>query len=238
VPGLVSLNGRRQASSDLGRALRRRRRRVVLSPAVPGVPGDRRGERRAGVRRDRRYLPQRGSGPAWAKFAAVCGFEAPADGAPHEPAGLEPPSAQESANGEGMLAHCLRLTTRYRPGLSALRAAAVGGVGWSASPPHRGRARQAARTPLVEFPGENGGLRRRTRAVRANIGQRTHGGRLALQPRRKACPPVTERDCPGRPCSSRHPGLEAHQGCGSSPWSGNTATRVAMIARSTRSAGS
>ena len=99
-----------------------------------------------------------GQGPAWAKFAAVCGFEAPADGARHEPAGLEPPSAQESANGEGMLAHCLRLTTRYRPGLSALRAAAVGGVGRSASPPHRGRARQAARTPLVEFPGENGGF--------------------------------------------------------------------------------
>ena len=37
------------------------------------------------------------------------------------------------------------------------------------------------------------------------------------------------------PC---HPGLEAGQGSGSSPSSGNTATRVAMIARSTRSAGS
>ena len=36
----------------------------------------------------------------------------------------------------------------------------------------------------------------------------------------------------------RHPSQEAPQGCGSSPWSGNTATRVAMIAWSTRSAGS
>ena len=99
-----------------------------------------------------------GQGPAGAKFAAVCGFEAPADGAPHEPAGLEPPSAQESANGERMLARCLRPTTRYRPGLSPLRPRRWEGVGRSASPPHRGRARQAARTPLVEFPGENGGF--------------------------------------------------------------------------------
>jgi hypothetical protein len=217
---------------------------VVLSPAVPGVPGHRRvNGARVCAAIDDVYDTYRsgGQGPVGAKFAGVCGFEAPADGAPHDP--VEPPSAQESAFGERMLARCLRPTTRYRPGLSALRAAAVGGRR-PVSLAHRTAAalvRQLGTPPLVEFPATMG-LRRRTRAVRANTAQRTRRGRLALQlalqPRRKAGPPVTERDCPGGPCRSRHPGLEGHQGCGSSPWSGNTAARVAMIARSTRSAGS
>jgi hypothetical protein len=64
-------------------------------------------------------------GPAWAKFLAVAGFDAPAGDAPHEPAGQEPPSAQEPATGERMLAHCLHPTTFYRPHLSALRAAST-----------------------------------------------------------------------------------------------------------------
>jgi hypothetical protein len=47
APGIVLLNGRRQASLGPGRVLRRRRG-VVFSPAVRGVPGDRRSERRLG----------------------------------------------------------------------------------------------------------------------------------------------------------------------------------------------
>ncbi len=136
---------------------------MVLSPAVPGVPGVP-GHRRvngarvcAAINAICDTYRSGGQGPVGAKFAGVCGFEAPADGAPHEPAGLEPPSAQESANGERMLVRCLRPTTRYRPGLSALRAAAVGGRR-PVSLAHRTAAalvRQLG-TPLVEFPATMG----------------------------------------------------------------------------------
>lgn len=106
-----------------------------------------------------------GQGPAWAKFLIVGGFQAPAADAPREPAGQEPPSARDVANGERMLAHCLRPTSFYRPDLSALRAAptriVVGGGRASAGQlAHRTAAALARQlgTPLVEFPGGHTGF--------------------------------------------------------------------------------
>lgn len=106
-----------------------------------------------------------GPAAAWPKFLAVSGIEVPADEGAGEPAVPEPPSPQVLANGNRMLAHCLRPTTRYRPDLPALRAATtriVVGAGTTSAGqlPHRTAlafAEQLGTSP-VEFPGDHDGF--------------------------------------------------------------------------------
>lgn len=76
-----------------------------------------------------------------------------------------PPSAQALANGNRMLAHCLRPTTLYRPDLAALRAASArivagGGKTSAGQLAHRTAVALAEQldTPLVEFPGDHEGF--------------------------------------------------------------------------------
>lgn len=106
-----------------------------------------------------------GQGAAWPKFFALAGFEIPADDPARAPAVQEAPSAQDLANGERMLAHCLRPTTLYRPDLAALRAASsrivvAGGATSKGQLAHRTTAALAEQlgTPLVEFPGDHAGF--------------------------------------------------------------------------------
>jgi pimeloyl-ACP methyl ester carboxylesterase len=104
-----------------------------------------------------------GPGPAFMKFMEFAGFEAPE---PDPSAGPpEPPSPQDQADGERMLAHSMLPTTYYRPDLAALRAAStalVVGVGRESGQQLPRRTAEALAEVLgssvIEFPGGHGGF--------------------------------------------------------------------------------
>jgi clorobiocin biosynthesis protein CloN7 len=104
-----------------------------------------------------------GPGPAFVKFMAFAGFEAPE---PDPTAGPpDPPSPQDQADGERMLAHSLFPTTRYRPDVASLQAAStrvVVGVGRESGQQLPRRTAEALADALgssvAEFPGGHGGF--------------------------------------------------------------------------------
>ncbi|WP_028922628.1 alpha/beta fold hydrolase [Pseudonocardia acaciae] len=102
---------------------------------------------------------------AWGKFFALSGFEIPGDGEapPLSDPSLPPEVAQ--ANGDYMLAHMLRPTTRHRPDIDALRAAGtriVVGIGTASRGQlcHRTSTALAARldAPVADLPGDHMGF--------------------------------------------------------------------------------
>ncbi|MGW3471254.1 alpha/beta hydrolase [Saccharopolyspora sp. NPDC000995] len=103
-----------------------------------------------------------GAGAAFGKFMAMAGFEVPEPDPASPPA---PPSEQDQADGERMLAHSLLPVTSYRPGIAALKAAPsrvviAGGATSSGQLAHRSASAlaDALGGPLVEFPGGHGGF--------------------------------------------------------------------------------
>lgn len=107
------------------------------------------------------YLAQ-GQGAAFPKFMRMAGFPMPEPGqAPPGP----PPSPEQIASGERMLAHSMRPTTSYRPPIDRLRAVSTRivpalGAASAGQVAHRGAAALAEQlgTEPVEFPGDHGGF--------------------------------------------------------------------------------
>lgn len=128
---------------------------VAHEPPLTDVLPDRE-EARAGVRDIYDTYRREGQGAAWPKFFAFAGLEPPAGT-------QEPPSAEQIATGERMLAHCILPTTAYRPDVDALRSAPTrvviaGGADSRGQLAQRSAAALAQRlgTPLAEFPGGHG----------------------------------------------------------------------------------
>jgi clorobiocin biosynthesis protein CloN7 len=108
-----------------------------------------------------------GPGAAFEKFLRITGFGTPASagGPGHESPQPGPPSAQAIANGNRMLAHILRPTTRYRPDIPALQAnptrlVVAAGTASAGQLPYRAAAALANQleTSLIEFPGDHTGF--------------------------------------------------------------------------------
>lgn len=104
-----------------------------------------------------------GADVAFGKFMALAGFQVP-EPDPAAPAPT-PPSDQDRADGERMLAHSLLPTATYRPDIAALKAASsrvviAGGVASVGQLARRtaDALAEALGSPLAEFPGDHGGF--------------------------------------------------------------------------------
>lgn len=106
---------------------------------------------------------------AWAKFMGMTALGGADSDAAQQVTEPEPPTDQDreqaAANGDRMLAHCLRPTTRYRPDIAALRAAptrivVARGATSAGQLAHRTATAFAEllAVPPVEFPGDHGGF--------------------------------------------------------------------------------
>lgn len=109
----------------------------------------------------RTYLAE-GQGAAFPKFMRMAGFPTPEPGqAPPGP----PPSPEQMATGERMLAHSMRPTTNYRPPIDRLRTVSTRivpalGAASAGQVAYRGAAALAEQLGVeaVEFPGDHGGF--------------------------------------------------------------------------------
>ena len=133
-------------------------------PIVEALPEVQRAREHAATEDVYQTFRTQGAAAAWPKFMAINGF-APS-GPLEPPPDPSPPSAQDQADGDRMLAHWMRACTHFRPDLRALRAAPtriVAGLGDATTADQLVRRATEALVaeldlPVVSFPGGHTGF--------------------------------------------------------------------------------